>query len=127
PAGPRVLLSFPPRRPSVLGRGAIGGVGLVAGVELLGLLCRSALPAGEESHGQPSVLSSAPVGAVPPPNPPLEPNPASARAVASRSSTSSSRGARNGTTTSWAMRSPTCSAKGSVGSVLCSATLSGPR
>src|SRR5699024_1500039 len=108
----------------------VRGVELVAGVELLGLaglLGLSALPAGEESHDQPSVLSWAPLGPALPPNPPLEPNPASARAVASRSSTSSSRGARNGTTTSWAMRSPTRTVKGSLGSVLCRATLTGPR
>src|SRR5699024_328079 len=105
----------------------LGAVAPARRLGVAGLLAPAALPAGELPPVHPSVVSSAAVGARPAPNPPLEPKPAPARTVSSRSSASSSRGARNGTTTSWATRSPTCRAKDSERSVLCSATLTGPR
>src|SRR5699024_1143994 len=105
----------------------LGAVALARRLTADGLLGLARLPAVDPSPARPSVDSSAAVEGRPAPTPPLEPKPAPARTVSSRSSTSSSRGARNGTTTSWATRSPTCRAKDSERSVLCSATLTGPR
>src|SRR5699024_10908674 len=119
-----------------VGRGRFGAAGvvvlpvirlLVGALALEGLLLLPPLSASEQGHGQASFDCAGSRVAGPAVNPPLEPKPASARWVSSSSSTCSRTGARKGTTTSCAMRSPRCRAKDSMGSVLCRATLTGPR